>query len=361
MRKGYAMGLVLLPWLAGCASYVTDKIEHPARSHTSLQLAIHENLRQQGFVHASIRTPDGVRIAYWLGQPHAYVTHETFRASADGTSLQWQWQMPQAPFDDSKLPVKGSIVLLHPWEGEGAMLATWAYRFASAGYVTVMPDLRGQGDSDVVPVGYGPREGKDVAELVRSLRASGRLPQPFFLMGVSYGATAAVFAASELANVDGVIALEPYGNAADVIRRAPSTGLFGPRWLGHAIGGSSVDAAIARASSDLGVDLEHIDTASALQLAPCTLLLRGAGDPLVSATALKALAASSPQARYVEVSSENHLSLPLRTDRLMQPLLDWMHALASPHTACPTLTPLPASESAGSRTAPGVSGVGGPR
>lgn len=360
MRKGYAIGLALLPWLAGCASYVAHKIEHPARSHTSLQLAIHDNLRQQGFVQASIRTSDGVRIAYWLGQPHAYVMHETFRASADGTGLQWQWQMPQAPFDGSKLPVKGSIVLLHPWEGEGAMLATWAYRFASAGYVTVMPDLRSQGDSDIAPVGYGPREGKDVAALVRSLRASQKLPRPLFLMGVSYGATAAVFAASELDNVDGVIALEPYGNAADVIRRAPSTGLFGPRWLGHAIGGSSVDAAIARASSDLGVDLEHIDTASALQLAPCTLMLRGAGDPLVSATALKALAASSPQARYVEVSSENHLSLPLRTDRLMQPLLDWMHALASPHTACPTLTPLPASESAGSRKAPGVSGAGAP-
>lgn len=360
MRKGCAIGLALLPWLAGCASYVTHKIEHPARSQSSLQLAIHDNLLQQGFVQASMRTSDGVRIAYWLGQPHAYVMHESFRPSADGMSLHWQWQMPEAPFDGSQLPAKGSIVLLHPWEGEGAMLATWAYRFASAGYVTVMPDLRSQGDSDIAPVGYGPREGNDVAELVRSLRESGRLPQPLFLMGVSYGATAAVFAASGLDNVDGVIALEPYGNAADVIRRAPSTGLFGPRWVGHVIGRSSVDAAIARASIDLGVDLEHIDTAGALRLAPCSLIVRGARDPLVSATAMQTLAASSPQARYIEIPGENHLSLPLRMDRLMQPLLDWMHALGSPHTACPTLTPLPASESAGSGKTPGVSGAGAP-
>ena len=360
MRKGCAIALAVLPWLAGCASYVTHKIEHPARSHTSLQLAIHDNLRQQGFVQASMRTSDGVRIAYWLGQPHAYVVHESFKSSADGTSLQWQWQMPQAPFDGSKLPVKGSIVLLHPWEGEGAMLATWAYRFASAGYVTVMPDLRSQGDSDLAPVGYGPREGKDVAELVRNLRASGQLPRPLFLMGVSYGATAAVFAASELGDVDGVIALEPYGNAADVIRRAPSTDLFGPRWLGRVIGGSSVDVAITRASSDLGVDLEHIDTASALQHAPCTLMLRGARDPLVSAPTLQAMAVRSPRARYVEVSSENHLSLPLRTDRLMQPLLDWMQALASPHTACPCFTPLLPSDNASTGKTQEISGAGGP-
>jgi pimeloyl-ACP methyl ester carboxylesterase len=357
MRTGYAIGLALLPWLAGCASYVTHKIEHPARSHTSLQRAIHDNLQQQGFVQSSVRTSDGVRIAYWLGQPHAYAMHETFSRSADGANLQWQWQMPEAPFDGSLLPMSGSIVLLHPWEGEGAMLATWAYRFASAGYVTVMPDLRSQGDSDVAPVGYGPREGHDVAELVRRLRATRRLPEPLFLMGVSYGATVAVFAANELADVSGVIALEPYGNAAEVIRRAPSTGLFGPRWLGHAISGSSVDAAIARASSDLGVDLEHIDTASALQHAPCTLIVRGARDPLVSETILKALTASSSQARYVEVSSENHFSLPLRTDRLMQPLLDWLHALASPHAACPSFTPLPASES----KTKGISDAGAPR
>lgn len=344
MRKGCAVLAAWLPLFAGCASYVAHKIEHPAIPTGAVPDYIHENLKQQGFERSSMRTSDGVGISYWLGQPHRYDITETFTLSDSGRRFHWQMNLPKKPVDGDRLPTKGSIVLLHPWEGEGAMLANWAYHFASAGYVTVMPDLRSQGESDKAPVGYGPREGKDIADLVRELCAHQQLPEPVFLMGMSYGATAAMFAAAELHDVRGVVALEPYGNAADVIRRAPSTGLFGPRWLGSVIGASNVDTAIMRAGKDLGVDLSSIDTARALRQAPCTLIVRGGNDSLVTATSLKALSDASAQARYVEVAGDNHLSLPLRTDRLLQPMLDWMQALAaSPDAACPAFTPLPSS------------------
>jgi hypothetical protein len=176
-------------------------------------------------------------------------------------------------------------------------------------------------------------------------------------MGVSYGATAAIFAASDLHDVRGVVALEPYGNAAEAIRRAPSTGLFGPRWLGSVVGASSVDKAIARASGDLGVDLAHIDTADALRQAPCTLIMRGGNDSLVSGDTLRVLADASPQARYVDVAGENHISLPLRTDRLMQPLTEWMQALAiSSGPVCPAFVALPSSVHAGTTKPQGITG-----
>ncbi|WP_019466268.1 alpha/beta hydrolase family protein [Dyella japonica] len=357
MRKGRALLAALLPLFAGCASYVTHKIEHPAISHGRLPDYFHENLAAQGFGKSSMRTTDGVRMAYWLGPPHVYDITETFTLLGDGPSYHWNMRLPEKPFDGSRLRARGSIVLLHPWEGEGAMLAGWAYHLASAGYVTVLPDLRSQGESDKAPVGYGPREGRDIAELVRDLRAKQQLPEPGFLMGVSYGATAAVFAASELGDVRGVITLEPYGNAADVIRRAPSTNLFGPRWLGSVIGASNMDAAIKRASTDLGVDLAHIDTAGALAHAPCTLILRGGNDPLVSAQTLKALTDASARVRYIELSGENHITLPLRTDRLLQPMLDWMQALAaSPDTACPAFVPLPSSVRASGPRPQGITG-----
>lgn len=358
MRKGCALLAALLPLIAGCASYVTHKIEHPATLHGRVSDYFHENLTEQGFERSSMQTADGVRLSYWLGPPHVYDITDTFTLVGDGPRFDWEMKLPKKPFDGFRLPARGSIVLLHPWEGEGAMLAGWAYHFASAGYVTVLPDLRAQGESDKVPVGYGPREGRDVAELIRSLRAKQQLPEPVFLMGVSYGATAAVFSAGELGDVRGVIALEPYGNAADVIRRAPSTALFGSRWLGTVVGTSSVDTAIKRASSDLGVDLAHIDTANALEHAPCTLILRGGNDSLVSAQTLKTLSDRSVRSRYVELASENHISLPLRTDRLLQPMLDWMHALAvSPGAAtCPAFVPLPSSMRATAAKPQGITG-----
>jgi pimeloyl-ACP methyl ester carboxylesterase len=344
MRKGCALLAALLPLFAGCASYVTHKIEHPVTPKGAVPRYFHASLTEQGFDRSSMHTADGVRVAYWLGPPHVYDIRDTFTLIGNGPRYDWEMHLPKKPFDGSRLRARGSIVLLHPWEGEGAMLLGWAYHFASAGYVTVLPDMRSQGDSDKAPVGYGPREGEDIAELIRNLRAKQQLPEPVFLMGISYGATAAVFAASELGDVRGVIALEPYGNAADVIRRAPSSNLFGPRWLGSVIGTSSMDVAIKQASTDLGVDLANIDTASALARAPCTLLLRGDKDQLVSAQTLQALSDTSARARYIELSGEDHITMPLRTDRLLQPMLDWMQNLAtSPDAVCPTFVPLPSS------------------
>lgn len=329
----------LLALLEGCASFVTHKIEHPDRAGTKVVAAFRENLREQGFREASMLTSDGVRIVYWLGEPRRYSFEETLQPAADGKRLRWRLRLPdQAPA--APLPARGSVVLLHPWGGEGAVLAHWAYRFASEGYVTVMPDLRGQGQSDAAPVGYGPREGEDVAELVEQLRTMHRLPSPLFLVGLSYGGTVALFGASAMPDVGGVIALEPYDNAADVIRRAPSTGLFGPRWLGAALGSSTMDKAIARASGELGVDLAHVDVRSALHDAPCTLLVRGAKDDLISAAGLQDAAHRAPRVRYVEIPGENHFSLPLRTDRLMRPMLEWMAAAGAPSNGCPAFVPL---------------------
>lgn len=340
--------------LAGCATYVAHKIEHPTPPGGNQMAFFRANLREQGFHFDTMQTPAGVRIAYWIGEPATYDFRETFTAAPEVHGYHLTADLPaKAPVAWSS-PVKGTVVLLHPWEGEGAMMVNWAYHFASSGYVVVMPDLRSQGASDKAPVGYGPREGDDVAALVDNLRAAHRLPSPLYLMGASYGGTTAMFAASELTDVRGVIALEPYDNAADVIRRAPSSGLFAPKWVGSVVGRASVDAGIVRASRDLGVDLAHIDTASALSHAPCTLILRGGNDNLVSAASLKALADRAPAAHYVEVSGENHIGLPLRTDRLMPPLLQWM--ADTNNGTCVAISPLPGTLSATAGKPQGTTG-----
>ncbi|WP_139350557.1 alpha/beta fold hydrolase [Rhodanobacter sp. B04] len=290
-------------------------------------------------------TQQGVRMANWYGQPRAYDFRANVREQRKDHhySLNFDYKFGVELGNAPALPARGSVILLHPWGMEGSALTTWALLFASAGYTVVMPDLRSHGESADAPVGYGPREADDIVDLVRDLRAAKRLPGPLYLFGVSYGGTVALFAAPKLAEVHGVIAIEPYASAATVIRRAPAGDLFGHRWLASWIRPREVDQAIQRASRQLGVDLAQPDPGDALAHTPsCALILRGAEDNLIAGDGLSELARRSPRASYVEVSQEGHLILPMRTDRLLPPLLDWMQGVpVDASGSCPGFMPLP--------------------
>lgn len=332
--------------LGGCTAFVARQIERPGHLGDRRQIA--GLLSTAGFGHEVMRAGDGAPLAYWIGVPRAYRIREKIeeRHDADGRfHMQLQWNFGQQDLSRAvPLPARGSVVLLHAWGMEGSTMLPWALKFAAAGYVSVMPDLRGQGDSGGTP-GYGPSEARDVAALVRMLRKAGRLPGPLYLLGISYGGSVALFAAPALPEARAVVAMEPYANAADTIRRAPASGLFGHAWLARSITPREVDGAIGRASRRLGVDLQGIDAGAAVaRSTQCLLVLRGSRDTLMTAAALRGLGARSPHAQYAQVPGENHLSLPLRTDRLFQPLLDWMQAVPDgPAGACPRFagTPVP--------------------
>lgn len=331
--------------LCGCAGFVARQIEHPGRSGQRQLASFRQMLGRAGFRYDTMRTPSGVRIAYWYGQPRDYGMTLDARERRQGGHLAFHVGFHFKALEKAApLPVRGSVVLLHPWGMEGSAMTAWGLAFAGAGYAVAMPDLRGQGRSDDAPVGYGPREAGDIVALVRDLESSHRLPPPVYLLGASYGATVAIFAAPRLPEVRGVIALEPYADAVDVIHRAPASHLFGYRWLVPWITPHTMDQAVARADRVLGIDLSRIDPGTALTgTKVCTLILGGSDDALIPPSALRALARRSPRARYVEVAGEGHLTLPLRADRLFPPLLEWIEAL--PMTAdddCPGYTSLPA-------------------
>ncbi|MDO1529099.1 alpha/beta hydrolase [Fulvimonas sp. R45] len=323
--------------LSGCVGFVARQIEHPGRSSQKSLAPFRQMLEEAGFRYDAMRTRQGVRIAYWYGQPRDYGVTQVASERREGghvafhVTFHFKAQAAAAP-----LPARGSIVLLHPWGAEGSAMAGWGLAFAGAGYVVAMPDLRSQGRSDDAPVGYGPREAGDIVDLVHHLEAAHRLPRPWYLLGASYGATVALFAAPQL-QVRGVIALEPYADAVDAIHRAPASGLFGHRWLARWISRRELDKAVARAGRALGVDLARIDPGAALaDASACTLVLGGGHDTLIPPAALRDLARRSPRARFVEVPGEGHLTLPMRTDRLFTPLLAWMDALpADPGGDCP--------------------------
>ncbi|HZX69611.1 MAG TPA: alpha/beta fold hydrolase [Rhodanobacter sp.] len=330
------------------------QIEHPghASSHS-----VDAFLAHAGFQRDRLRTRDGVRIAYWIAPPRTYHVKDEYQVQRKGkhASFSFNFSFEDDPAKAPLLAPKGSVVLLHPWSMSGAAMSAWGIHFAAAGYQVVMPDLRSQGKSSDAPVGYGPREASDIIELVRDLQAKRRLPGPLYVLGISYGATVALFAAPQLPGLRGVMALEPYANAAAVIRRAPASGLFGYNWLAHWITPREIDAAIARAGRKLDVNLEQIDPGDALARTPvCTLILRGSRDVLTSAKAVAALSRRSSRVSYVEVPGEGHLSLPMRTAWLVPPLLGWMQALPDAGGPCPVFSLPPATQTA---TSPGSAGT----
>ncbi len=341
--------LLFVCCLSGCTAFVARQIEQPGHAGGSFQ-AFDSMLLTMGFQRRTMHTRDDVRIAYWIAPPRAYEIKERFHDRVTGkkvTGLSFKMSFGDGPLQPALLPVKGSVVLLHPWSMSGTAMTAWGVHFAASGYEVVMPDLRGQGDSSDAPVGYGPREADDIEQLIQHLRFGGKLPAPLYLFGASYGATVALFAAARVPHVRGVVALEPYGNAAAVIRQAPGSGLFGYRWLAHLITTKEVDAAIKRADRKLGLNLAAIDPGDALAASQrCTLILRGSKDELMSDASLRQLSQRSLLAAYARVPDQNHIMLPMRTDILFQPLLAWMQALPAAPGPCPTFS-LPAANADG--------------
>jgi len=232
-------------------------------------------------------------------------------------------------------PPRGTVILLHGWMMDGGSLLPWSLELAQQGYRTIALDLRNHGRSGHGLSGYGTREGKDVVAALKALKAEGQISGPVHLLGVSYGAATAIFAARELGpQLRSVVAMESFDNAGQAIRTMVPHMLAKPpeRWSDYVAlplarwqyGGRGLDEAIATTDRKLGIDLDRIDVGQALaQIPACVLLIHGRDDEHIPVAQGRALAAAAPRARYLEVPAEDHLSLPMRLDRLSGAVNAW--------------------------------------
>lgn len=293
---------------------------------------------REGFVHNA----DGVPL-YWRAlDPGAYRLDYAYRA---GTTEHMDFELDFSTPQVATAP-RGTVLLLHGWMMDGGSLLPWSLQLAQAGYRTISLDLRNHGRSGAAPSGYGLREARDVADAVAALRARGEIAGPLHLMGVSYGAATAIFGARELgAQVDTVVALESFDNAAQAIRdmvphmlhKAPETlgQQFSHRWLRWQLDAPALERAIDTAGQALDLPLARVDVGNALSgVRACVLLVHGVDDAHVPVAHGRALAAAAPRARYIEVPGEDHISLPMRLDRLAPTVIDWLDN-ASPARFCP--------------------------
>lgn len=336
-RPIFALAVLLLA--GGCASLVSERIVTPPKV-TTLAMDRPAFEAFTGITRNAWQGPGDLRLA-WRDVPAARRAFSS-QFARDDVGAGFSIDIKQAP---EPIAARGTVVYLHGWGLDGNSMLPWALALSEQGWHGVAIDLRHHGESSPAPVGYGPREAADVAALLGALRAQGRLQEPVFLFGSSYGATAALFAEPLLAGqVRGIVALAPFANAADAVRTvlAVSARGGGPEaWVAGAQSSLDVEEAIRTASARLGVDLRAIDLHPVVAAShTCALILHGANDKLLAPDASRALAAASPLAQFTPVPGHNHLDLPMRMDWLAAPLDAWLRSVGT-GASCPPLT-LPA-------------------
>ena len=243
---------------------------------------------------------------------------------------------------------RGTVVLLHGWMMHGDSMLPWALRLGEAGYRTIALDLRNHGRSGEAPTGYGIREAGDVVDVVAALREQGEVTGPLHLLGVSYGAATAIFAGADpRLQAESVVAMESFAVADAAVRDmvpymltdapAPPAAWLTRQWMRWQLDDAALDAAIAQAGATLHLPLDQVDVTAALAAVPCPLLVHGDADRHVPVAHGRALAASAPHARYLEVPGEDHLTLPMQLDTLGPVVVDWFERprCDPPHPANP--------------------------
>lgn len=293
-----------------------------------------------------LTTPDGVPVFWRALDPGDYHMRYAYEGQSGSEDERMDYSLTLSAPAHTQAP-RGTVVLLHGWMMDGGSLLPWSVTLAEHGYRTISLDLRTHGRSGAAPSGYGTREAGDVVAVLRQLRERGEISGPLHVMGVSYGAATAIFAARDLgADVGGVVAMESFDNAGRAIRdmvphmlERPAHGVveqLSRQWMRWRYDSSLLDAAIAVADRRLGLDLNQVDVGAALAQAPaCVLLVHGRDDAHVPVAHGRALAAAAPQARYLELAGEDHLSLPMRLDRLGPTVVDWFERTPATGGPCP--------------------------
>lgn len=345
-RTFFAIALLLAMLATACSSLET-RIAEPRGGSLLGDGDLEKMEAALGIERSALQLPDGPRLVYRSVEPRAYGARFQFSRSED--EVRFRFNLDKPPGERVPVTAIGTVVMLHGWGMDGTSMLPWALSLAERGWRAVLVDLRNHGASGRAPASYGPREGQDVAALVTALREAGGIEGPVALFGVSFGAVAALYAGAELGpgNVDAVVAMAPYANAADGIRgmiegmkSMPGDGLRSRVTLGYArmrYDDTRVNEAIRSAGERLGIDLSAVDVRQAAAAVPaCVLLLHGTEDGFFAMEDVQSLADAAPRGQLVPLEGEHHFSAPMRMGWLGPPLADWLQGAAAGGN-CPAL------------------------
>jgi uncharacterized protein len=238
-----------------------------------------------GFASTSVLIGDNPR---WRGmdrgpQDFGLEAETVSLTTSDGVLLR-AWWLPAAS------PVRGSIVIAHGIDHTRQVMLSRAVFLVRAGYNVLTPDLRGHGESGGNVVSPGFLEATDLMAAERFARQ--REPNaPVAVLGVSYGAVAALLAAGRSAGFAAVIADGAFPTGRSVYLRILdhfAHDRAAPFWLRAASAAASAPGLVsvisfvyyARTGAYLGPDFGSLVAAAPRVRAP-VLLISGGDDWMV--------------------------------------------------------------------------------
>ncbi len=201
---------------------------------------------------------------------------------------------------------RGTVVLLHGIRDTKRSLLGVAERMAEAGFRAVLVDLRGHGHSSGDWLSYGPREGRDLGQVLDALAQRGELVLPVGAYGTSYGGAAALQLAQRDPRVRAVVTVATFTRMVEIVPRYAAQLL--PSWF---VSRADVATAIVRAG-ELG-DFRPEDADSVAAIARTTaavLLVHGRDDDTVPAQQSEVLHAAAPShSRLLVIDHRDHRTI----------------------------------------------------
>lgn len=230
---------------------------------------------------------------------------------------------------DKVRPAKGTIVLLHGICMTKESMLAWALYLSSAGYRTVLVDLRGHGASTGDYITYGYRERDDLVAVLDSLEKRGLSVGKVGVLGISYGAVMGMQWAARDPRVEAVVALAPFSEARRAVASFVRDVVGGPLSL---LSPARLNAAIDQAAGQAGFAWKDVDVWDAVEkITHPVLFYHGAYDsllPVWHSANLRSLA--RPGSRLVITPDDDHMTLAMRLEPMSAETLAWFDTHLAP-------------------------------
>lgn len=335
--------LMLLPWLVpsttGCSpsrvlagailkapNTYPRWLAPPARVSLHLPKAVLTNLPVE---HIEVGPP-AARLWVGLVPPGDYQSQlsstNRWRGRRQEFSFMIRAVFPPHPLDDpttrtmaSTSAARGTVFLLHGYGVDSLSMLPWGITVAEAGYLGVLVDLRGHGESTGRQVGFGTVETADLCQVLDRLSSQGKVHGPVAVMGESLGAAIALRWAATDPRIAAVVAFAPYAELESAVLgiRDDYTAWLPRGW---------VRGAARRLPALLDVPPEGLDTSSHVHGLTTPALLVAAGhDGIAPPPAVGRLARlCAGPVKYMTLPSAHHETLPYHFGELRETVLVWL-------------------------------------
>ena len=202
---------------------------------------------------------------------------------------------------------RATIIMLPGLGMPKKSMMPYANYFAQFGIRSVIVNLQGQGTSSGNTLGILTKDAQDLRVLLRTMRSQRLLSSRLGLLGLSYGAAAALDFAACATGIRLVVSVAPFARTSDGIRQFVE--MFDPQ-LKPYVTGSGWPIILSRVSRITGVNLSASDPLNHVSsIHAFVLYIGGAKDPIGAPATLWELASRTQRHAINIESNANHIEV----------------------------------------------------